>query len=352
MTKKPPKRPSFIRHFSELELSEPAAHPLTGERLVLPAPLSDALGLRRLVVRHDTLLPGHRSSNPHAERDEEELVLVLEGTPDLWLDGYVYRMKPGQAAGWPGLDGLAHCLINDTDDPVRLLTVGEASRYVSQIHFPLDRDGTLAAWLDQHGKRWRDPPRRKLGPHDGLPERVRGRRAPKASRLAKKPASVVDWKHVQRPDDSHYPNDDELLGIGSPLAQALGLTRLGVWIDFLPPGRRTSWPHAEFDEEEMVFVLDGEPDAWIDGWLHRLGPGDAAGFPDHTGIAHCVINDSEAPVRLVIVGEASRQRSKCFYPLHPKRNREIGVGAWKNPPRKKLGPHDGLPAKRRTKRRR
>jgi len=60
------------------------------------------------------------------------------------------------------------------------------------------------------------------------------------------------------------------------------------------------------------------------------------------GIAHCFINNTDKPVRLITVGEASRQRSKCFYPLHPKRNKEIGEGLWKNPPKRKLGGHDGL----------
>src|SRR6185295_7252083 len=112
--------------------------------------------------------------------------------------------------------------------------------------------------------------------------------------------------------------------------------------DVLKPGRRSSWPHAEYDEEEFVYIIDGEPDAWIDGNLHRLRAGDAVGWPDKTGISHCIINNTDKPVAMITVGEASRARSKCFYPLHPKRNKEIGEGLWKNPPKRKLGPHDGL----------
>ena len=31
----------------------------------------------------------------------------------------------------------------------------------------------------------------------------------------------------------------------------------------LPPGTRSSWPHAEENEEEFVYVVEGEVDAWI-----------------------------------------------------------------------------------------
>ncbi len=340
-----PERPAFIRHWSEIERAEPHLHPHTKEPMVRPAPFSHRLDLRRLGIRHDTIMPGWRSSQPHAERDEEEMVFVLEGAPDLWVDGYIYRLKPGDAAGWPGRDGQAHCLINNTDKPVRMLTIGEASRYNSQIHFPLTRD--TDGWLDQQGKRWRDAPKRKLGPHDGLPDAKRGRVTPDAWRTKRKPACVVDWRKCQR-EPHCYPGDDELMSVWSHISVELGLTRIGVSHDVLAPGTRTSWPHAEFDEEEFVYVVEGEPDAWIDGHLHRLKPGDAAGFPDRTGIAHCFINNTDKPVRLVTVGEASRRRAKCIYPLHPKRNKEIGEGLWKNAPKRRLGPHDGFSDLRRA----
>jgi hypothetical protein len=50
-------------------------------------------------------------------------------------------------------------------------------------------------------------------------------------------------------------------------------------------------------------------------------------------------------VRLLVVGEASRERSRIDYPLHPKRNLELGERHWKDRPERKLGPHNGLPDK-------
>src|SRR5262249_2496246 len=154
------------------ERAEPTLHPYTKEPMVRNAPFSEKFELRRLGIHHDTIMPGWRSSQPHAERDEEEMVFILDGTPDLWCDGHLYRMHPGEAAGGPGRAGWGNCLTTNTDQPVRTLTIGEASRYSSKIHFPLNRD--MDKGLEPKGKLWPDPPQRKLGPHDGKPDAVRG----------------------------------------------------------------------------------------------------------------------------------------------------------------------------------
>ncbi len=102
------------------------------------------------------------------------MIFVVEGTPDLWVDGYTYRSRPEDAAGWPGRDGRAHCLINNTDKPVRILTIGEASRCNSHIHFPLTRE--MDEWLEEDNSSWTERSRRKLGPTTAAPT-PRARRA-------------------------------------------------------------------------------------------------------------------------------------------------------------------------------
>src|ERR1700677_57985 len=88
-----------------------------------------------------------------------------------------------------------------------------------------------------------------------------------------RPDFIRHWTELEDADDNHYPGDTELMAIGAPLARKLGLTRIGIHHNRLPPGRRTSYPHAESAEEEFVLVLEGTPDVWIDGELHRLGRG-------------------------------------------------------------------------------
>jgi uncharacterized cupin superfamily protein len=154
---------------------------------------------------------------------------------------------------------------------------------------------------------------------------------------------VTNVSDIETEDVNHYPGDDELMSLHASFANHFKLTRLGVHHERLMPGRRVSWPHAEADEEEFVYVIEGTPDLWLDGHLHRLKPGDGIGFPSGTGIGHTIINNTKSDVRLIVVGEPSRFNARIHYPLHPKRNEEIGDRHWKDAPNRELGPHDGRP---------
>jgi uncharacterized cupin superfamily protein len=167
-----------------------------------------------------------------------------------------------------------------------------------------------------------------------------------------RPANIKHWRQLQEPDNATYPGDDEKLGMSSAFAKALGLFRFGVSHELLPPGRRTSYPHAEQSEEEFVYVLEGTPDLWQDGHLYRLEEGEAVGWPSGTGVSHALINNTTTDVRLLVVGEPSRRRFGVHYPLNPVRNEALGENHWKDAPRLKLGPHDGLPDALREKQRR
>lgn len=133
-------------------------------------------------------------------------------------------------------------------------------------------------------------------------------------------------------------------GAGARFGQRFGLERIGINLEVLPPGNRSSHPHAEKLEEEFVYVLSGTPDVWIDGELHALGPGDGVGFRAGTGIAHSFLNNSDADVHLLIVGEHQVQGNQLFYPLNPQRMDDFRQRdrAWDDVPERPLGPHDGV----------
>jgi uncharacterized cupin superfamily protein len=158
---------------------------------------------------------------------------------------------------------------------------------------------------------------------------------------------VVHYTAIEDNAKWSYPGSSEVFAHNAGFSEHFNLMRIGIHHERLPPGQRTSWPHAEADEEEFVFVIEGAPDLWLDGRIRHLKPGDGVGFPAGTGIAHVFINNTDSDVRLLVVGEASRQRSRVDYPLHPTRNAEIGTRHWKNRPKRDLGPHDGLPDKAR-----
>lgn len=156
-----------------------------------------------------------------------------------------------------------------------------------------------------------------------------------------RPPCIAHWSEIEEPDNQRYRGDDELMRIGAPFGRHFGLTRLGIHHHRLPPGRRTSYPHAESAEEEFVFVIEGTPDVWLDGRRHRLRPGDGVGFPAGTGICHTFLNNSETDVRLLVVGETHKSENRIYYPLNPER-RAMLSDWWDDVPQHSLGDHDGL----------
>ena len=158
--------------------------------------------------------------------------------------------------------------------------------------------------------------------------------------MTERPSFIRNWRELEGADDSNYPGDTELMAIGAPLGKLLGLTRIGIHHERLLPGRRTSYPHAESAEEEFVYVIEGSPDVWLDGTLHRLEPGDAVGFPAGTGIGHTFLNNTPREVRLLVVGEHAVPDAKVHYPMNPEYERTIDY-AWTGAPARPLGKHDG-----------
>jgi uncharacterized cupin superfamily protein len=158
---------------------------------------------------------------------------------------------------------------------------------------------------------------------------------------------IVHFSEIEQPDVPHYSGDDEHMGLGAPFGRHFGLQRLGIHHVRLPPGRRTSYPHAESAEEEFVFVIEGAPDVWLDGRLTRLKPGDAVGFSPGTGLCHTFLNNTDAEVRLLVVGDTDRPDNRIYYPLNPER-KPLRPDWWRDHPERPLGDHDGLPDARRA----
>ena len=161
--------------------------------------------------------------------------------------------------------------------------------------------------------------------------------------MTSRPAFIVSSGDL--PERTHtYPHSEERMGPVRSMGKAAGLVRIGVNLQRLPPGTRSSWPHAEEDEEEFVYVIEGVVDAWIDGDLHRMVAGDFAALPAGTGISHCFINNGDREALLLVGGEAAKRGSRIIYPLNPSRREDMQESDWwGNAPQRQLGSHDGLP---------
>jgi uncharacterized cupin superfamily protein len=154
--------------------------------------------------------------------------------------------------------------------------------------------------------------------------------------------AITNWTEIEKSAPFSYDGSDEPMAFNANFRRHFGFGKIGIHHERVPPGHRLSRPHAESAEEEFVYVIEGTPDVWLDGTLHRLKPGDAAGFPAGDGLAHTFINNTDREVRLLIVGEASKPDNKIFYPLNLE-SKAVRNDWWDNAPKRPLGPHDGLP---------
>jgi uncharacterized cupin superfamily protein len=155
-----------------------------------------------------------------------------------------------------------------------------------------------------------------------------------------RPDFIAHWRTLENAKGQVYRGDTEEMGLAASVGEKLGLTRIGIHHMRLPPGRRSSYPHAESAEEEFVFVIAGRPDVWIDGTLHPLEPGDSVSFPAGTGICHSFLNNTSDEVRLLVIGEKPKDENRIRYPLHPTYE-ATRPDRWINPPERTLGSHDG-----------
>jgi len=87
--------------------------------------LGQAFGLRHFGVNLVAIEPGGVSSLRHAHSRQDEFIYVLQGSPTLHTDAGRTRLQPGMCAGFRAGSGDAHRLLNETDEPVVYLEVGD-----------------------------------------------------------------------------------------------------------------------------------------------------------------------------------------------------------------------------------
>ncbi len=86
------------------------------------------------------------------------------------------------------------------------------------------------------------------------------------------------------------------------LGDLFGLRDFGVHLLTLAAGVWSSQRHWHSHEDEFLYVLDGTPTLITDEGETLLEPGDVVGFPAGSSNGHHVINQSNAPAKLLVVG--------------------------------------------------
>ena len=89
------------------------------------------------------------------------------------------------------------------------------------------------------------------------------------------------------------------------LGQAGGLTRLGASEVVLPPGAWSSQRHWHTEEDELLYMLEGELVLVTDAGEQLVRAGDCATFKAGVRDGHCLQNRSAAPARFLAVSNCS-----------------------------------------------
>jgi len=79
------------------------------------------------------------------------------------------------------------------------------------------------------------------------------------------------------------------------LGDALGLTKIGVNLTTLAPGKESSMRHWHSHEDELIYVLSGELVLRTDAGERTLTAGTCAGFPAGSRDGHQLVNTGSVP---------------------------------------------------------
>jgi uncharacterized cupin superfamily protein len=85
------------------------------------------------------------------------------------------------------------------------------------------------------------------------------------------------------------------------LGEALGLTRIGVNLVCLQPGKESSMRHWHTHEDEFVWVVEGELVLRTGAGEQLLGAGMCAGFAAGSDDGHQLLNRGPAPASYLVI---------------------------------------------------
>lgn len=111
--------------------------PVRAKRSVYPEPfasrmagrakrqLGEVFGLSNFGVNLTSLSPGGSSALRHAHTTQDEFVYILSGTATLHTNEGLCQLTPGTCAGFKAGSGDAHRLLNETQEDVVYLEIGD-----------------------------------------------------------------------------------------------------------------------------------------------------------------------------------------------------------------------------------
>jgi len=126
----------------------------------------------------------------------------------------------------------------------------------------------------------------------------------------------IDLAKVPLDTRTGYPPPFDRVVLGRArkrLGNAVGLDQFGVNLTTLKPGAASALRHWHEQEDELIFVLEGEVVLIEDGGETVLKPGDAAGFKANNPNGHHLVNKSSRDAVYLEIGTRSKYE-RAHYP--------------------------------------
>jgi uncharacterized cupin superfamily protein len=115
--------------------------------------------------------------------------------------------------------------------------------------------------------------------------------------------------------EGEYEPGGETFGISTRVGDHAGLRRIGVNLDVIRPGERSTKFHWHHEEEECFLVLGGTGLLQVGSDTYPIGPGDFFAKSEGPERAHQFINNGEADLRILTIGE--HRGDQVEYPPAP-----------------------------------
>jgi len=115
----------------------------------------------------------------------------------------------------------------------------------------------------------------------------------------------IDIASIKTETGSNYPEPFDKVALGrhrKRLGNAVGLSQFGVNLTTLKPGAQSSQRHWHANEDELVYMLEGEVVLRENEGETVLKPGDAAGWKAGAPNGHCLINRTQRDAIFLEIG--------------------------------------------------
>jgi uncharacterized cupin superfamily protein len=110
------------------------------------------------------------------------------------------------------------------------------------------------------------------------------------------------------------------------LGNAAGLDQFGVNLSRLEPGAASSQRHWHQNEDEFVYILEGEVVLIEDAGETLLKPGDAAAWKAGVADGHCLVNRSDRVAVLLEIGTRAASERVLYPDIDMKMERDSPTG--------------------------